>query len=226
MKHLHSIRAAFDKINSQTVRERAIILATSLSVTAAICLNFGLDPLLKEKHEMAGIIQQKEIQKNDAETKLKILKMEYEIDPNQALKAQKDQTQTQIAKIEKELDALMHSLVPPQKMVKVIKDLFFNQRGMKLLSLENLPPLPMVYVRENKNSDKPDAMTVEELYRHGIKITFEGNYYEVTNYLEILEALPWRFYWHKIDYQVTDYPKAEITLEIHTFSRYEGVLGV
>jgi MSHA biogenesis protein MshJ len=45
-------------------------------------------------------------------------------------------------------------------------------------------------------------------------------------YLSVLESLPWHFIWDNIEYHVTDYPQAEITIRIYTLSFEEKWLDV
>ncbi|WP_411359252.1 hypothetical protein [Pseudidiomarina salilacus] len=56
------------------------------------------------------------------------------------------------------------------------------------------------------------------IYKHRLQLVVSGNYQQVFEYFQQLEQLPWSFYWQRMDYQVTDYPQAEVLLEIYTLS--------
>ena len=45
------------------------------------------------------------------------------------------------------------------------------------------------------------------------------------NYLQKLEQLPWKFYWQHFDYEVQQYPRALITLNIYTLSTSKWWIG-
>ena len=45
-------------------------------------------------------------------------------------------------------------------------------------------------------------------------------------YLQALEALPWRFFWDSVDYQVIAYPQSTVRLKLHTLSLSEDWIGV
>ena len=45
-------------------------------------------------------------------------------------------------------------------------------------------------------------------------------------YFDSLGKLPWQFYWDDLQYEVDQYPNAIITLEVHTISMSEELLGV
>ncbi len=44
--------------------------------------------------------------------------------------------------------------------------------------------------------------------------------------LERLEQLPWQLHWRTLDYQVKDYPQAELQLELETVSEYDSYLKI
>ena len=46
----------------------------------------------------------------------------------------------------------------------------------------------------------------------------EGRYLDVLAYLEALEALPWRFYWRRLELTTTRYPLNRVRVELGTVS--------
>ena len=51
-----------------------------------------------------------------------------------------------------------------------------------------------------------------------------GSYFALTAVLERLDALPWSLGWQSIDYKVTEYPDAELTLHLLTVSDHESYI--
>ncbi len=92
---------------------------------------------------------------------------------------------------------------------------------LKLNELRSIPPVPLL-LQQTEKSDEPKA----GLYRHGVTLIFEGKYFDIQQYLENLESLPWQFYWKKFDYIVGDYPTASVELEIYTLSTNKAFIGV
>ena len=43
---------------------------------------------------------------------------------------------------------------------------------------------------------------------------------------QALEALPWRFFWDSVSYEVEDYPRSLVRLRLHTLSLSEDWIGV
>lgn len=74
--------------------------------------------------------------------------------------------------------------------------------------------------------DTDGAARVPEVYQHGLEVVFQGDYHSTLRYLRKLEQLPWKFYWDEVTYEVLQYPKAQISVHIHTLSLDKGWIGV
>ncbi|HBC57674.1 MAG TPA: hypothetical protein DCZ03_10965 [Gammaproteobacteria bacterium] len=57
------------------------------------------------------------------------------------------------------------------------------------------------------------------VYRYPLAITFSGDYFDTLAYLKKLESMEWRPVWETLEYEVTGYPQAKVTLQIYTLSR-------
>lgn len=90
---------------------------------------------------------------------------------------------------------------------KVLYDLLINNNKLNLLQLKNTPPKEVLLPKSNL-----------KVFEHGVMIKFSGDYFSTMNYLQAIEKLPWKIFWDKLEYKVTQYPTAEITLYIHTVS--------
>jgi MSHA biogenesis protein MshJ len=98
-------------------------------------------------------------------------------------------------------------LISPQKINEVLEDLLTTRYRLILLELKNLPPKAVALSQNNLR-----------IFEHGIIIKFQGDYFSTMSYLQAIEKLGWRIFWDKLEYKVIQYPKAEITLQIHTIS--------
>jgi MSHA biogenesis protein MshJ len=119
-----------------------------------------------------------------------------------ALKAQYQSLQTQA-------QALNNTFVPPALMANALSDLLKQNNQLTLIKLETLP------VKQQ-----------QLLYQHGLELHFSGTYADTLAYLTALETMPWNFVWDGINYQVKDYPIAEITLRVHTLNLEKRWLDV
>lgn len=64
------------------------------------------------------------------------------------------------------------------------------------------------------------------LYRHGLRIEFLGTYLETMRYLAALERLNWRFLWESVRYRVERYPRARVSIVVHSLSFDDAWIGV
>lgn len=60
------------------------------------------------------------------------------------------------------------------------------------------------------------------IMQHPVTVTLAGDFFAIHDYLDALAALPLAFYWHGLNYEVVEYPKALITLELFTLSYSAG----
>jgi len=59
-----------------------------------------------------------------------------------------------------------------------------------------------------------------------VELEVSAGYFQLLDLLQRLEALPWRFYWDRLEYRRSDYPRGHIRLRVHTLTAEEGLLGV
>jgi len=76
------------------------------------------------------------------------------------------------------------------------------------------------------DSEETDTSLEAGVYKHATALKINGGYFQVLDYLQTLESLPWRFYWDWMSYSVVEYPSAEIEIRVYTLSAEEGLLGV
>ena len=118
-------------------------------------------------------------------------------------------------KLESSSKTAPSQLISPQKMNEVLQDLLAARYQLALLELKNLPP---------KEATLPQ--THLKIFEHSIIIKFQGDYFSTMHYLQAIEKLEWKIFWDKLEYKVIQYPKAEITLIIHTLSDQRDLINV
>ena len=106
-------------------------------------------------------------------------------------------------------------ILSPKQARTVLHDLLMTNKHLVLLQLKNLPPKAVAL---------PNSKV--KIFEHGIIIKFLGDYFSTMSYLQDIEKLPWKIFWDKLEYKVTEYPAAEITLHIHTTSKDDDWIHV
>jgi len=145
--------------------------------------------------------------------------------------------------------------IRPEQMATVLRDMLSNENSLKLIRLESLgvkplfpapevviagtsPSLsPSEHIGKNILTSKNNKITVKKsitkakaghssIYKHGMRVEFEGNFNGTVAYLQALESMPWRFYWDNVEYEVLQFPLARVVITVHTLSLDEDWIGV
>ncbi len=113
-------------------------------------------------------------------------------------------------------------LISPEQMVEVLRNMVAGDESLALVGLRNQPVEPVI---QQDRGDTDDAST-PKVYRHGVEVTVEGEYFAVLAYLQRLEGLDWAFQWQRLEIERVDYPTARATLSLATLSLAEDWIGV
>lgn len=214
---MKQLRQWADRFDALSLRERLLVLVAALALLAA-GWNWGyLGPRLAHDRELARQAETASGLIAALETQLAAIADRARQDPNQPLRARREQLGEQLAQVEARLGSVAGEFVAPQDMGPVLRDLLEAQRGLRLLRLESLQPVPLKV---------EGAESVATLFQHGLELEFRGDYMATLKFLQTVEALPWRLYWDRLEYTLETHPQARILLRIHTVSAHEGWIGV
>lgn len=228
-----------EKFNNTTPREQYLIIASGLVAIIFVLYSLFLDEAIqsieKYNQQISNIEQDIESKSNS----IQVLEQALREDPNVALQKELSQYQAKLGNVDEKLLALTSDLIDPIQMRYALIKLLKLQKGVKLLSFEVLPAKP---VTENKAEPEKTVQTITtetvkesieqstpkqlRLYRHGIKIKLQGQYFELKDYLTQLEGLSWKFFWQEFDYQLKAYPVSELEIEIYSLSTSQEFIGV
>lgn len=227
--------------NARAPREQWLAVAVALLVPALAWLAFGHEPLALRLQQLEGEQRSAETRRLEARTALAELQARAAVDPDQtlrqALRAAQALRDHQLESLDRETAAL----IDPQRMQQVLQDLLQQRPGLRLLALESfsapleLPTPPVAAGQPVAANTTADSVTpaTPVLYRHGMRLTLEGSYFELRDYLRGIEAQSLaaggrRLFWERLDYQVGEAGpgQAKITLELYTLSREAGWVGV
>jgi MSHA biogenesis protein MshJ len=204
-----------------SLREQLLILFCGLAVVIFLMYTFLLGPVLdsSEKLQQNSVSAQKEL--TTLVGQVSNLYDKIKTDPNEPVRERIEILKGQIQNITEQFEAQTSNLVPANKMASILESVLAGSKGLKLIELQSIAPTPIL-LEQPKEGEEPKA----SIYRHGVKLVFEGNYFDIQRYLEKIELLPWQFYWQKFDYLVGDYPTASVELEIYTLSTNKAFIGV
>jgi MSHA biogenesis protein MshJ len=229
-----------DKFIVLTEREQYLISLTGIVAVVMVMAMLVIEPIYtklakieRQNNDLLAHSQQLTVTIDAANQKLAQ-------DPNLAVRSQIETQLQKLVRLDSELAELTNEIISPKQMSKALTQLLAFDSGVKLLSLEALPAERLNQdTAKDAQADGPlsqadgplsqaEGATVNDLvlYRHGIKLVLNGSYQQLYDYLELVEQLPWRFFWREFYFQRQQYPKAELELELYSISTAKEFIGV
>ena len=129
-------------------------------------------------------------------------------DPSAPLLRQREQLAQRLADIDTQLSA-QTQYVSASDNRNLLKALLSAGGGVKVKSAEALPAEQVYEDPQNPQSG---------IFKHRLQWVVSGSYFEIRDYLQAVENLPWSFNWSRLEYRVISHPTAEVQLEIYTLS--------
>ncbi len=207
------------QINERTQRERVLLLATGLVVIWVIMFNGFINPTKNSYVDNSEDTQNLEQEVEATNHELILLKEKLQKQTNPAPNAEIQQLETILKQHNETLNHYRQKLIKPEDVPQLFDKLLTDFSGLTLLNIETLPPKELV---QSKSKNSTDA----SLYRHAIRMTFQGEYKDLLNYAKRVEALGYPLWWDEIEYKITQFPTAQIVFTIYTLSEHKNWIGV
>lgn len=213
------------KFSAQQQREKLLVTAAAVFAVAMGGYTFWVEPALLRAATLQKQIAQQKTELTGLQTQLAGLKTQIK-DPDASNKTALAEVRSQLAAAEQALRQYDNTLVPPERMPQLLQSLFARHRGLELVSLQTLPPVPLL-----ASAAKAEAKAVDgkapvaapaaqggNIHKHGIEIRMAGSYLDLLAYVSDLERLPQKLLWGRMALAVTAYPRSELTLTVYTLS--------
>ncbi len=208
-------------LNARHVRERTILLVAFVGVLGMAWLTFAHDAMVAVKAETSRLITIADSRITEEENRQAEIRNTYTTDPNTfALSRQRD-LRDSMDSANTRLNQLYGELISPQQMSEMLTTILRRETRLKLISVQNVPPEALV----TATTETPTAPGVQ-VFKHGMRMVFEGNFLETVRYLRSLEQLTGNFFWENLEFNLGTYPNGRINLEIYTLSTEQGFIGV
>lgn len=212
-KQTYALRQRIDKL---TIRERLLVIITLFTVMVmaaqGVVMLLGYDKI----DEVQSRIELK--QKEDQRYKDTLAGLESSLDnPNiQALQRSNEELAERINTIEERISLIDETLMSPDRMSSLLKELLQKQSDLTLISFGVLPIQTIT-----------SESTGERLfYQHGLAIELEGSFESLTEYLAAIESLETSLFWDKLLIETESFPVLKIQLQVHALSRDEDWMHV
>lgn len=203
------------RLDALSERERVLIFLAGVAVALAAAFLAGIEPALKQRRMLSARMVDQQAQLVAADAQRQALARALAQDPDAAIREQIAQRQREVAELDAQLAGLQRTLIAPERMAAVLEQLVGPQRGVRLVSLRNLPATPLV--EKEAGGARADQAGGQHVYKHGVEVVVEGSYLNLLAYVGRLERQPWQVYWGKTVLSA-DYPKVLVSLTLYTLS--------
>jgi MSHA biogenesis protein MshJ len=212
-----------EKIDTRNIRERSLIF---LCVIAVIFLlwNLVVQSSIDSKQNVLEIqLKDAKAQRETLENQVATIALALATDPNLEQKNHIAQLNTTIADLDTQLGGLSRGLISADDLPRILQEMLATTSSLNLVSVQTLPVDELQLITGESAGDKK---TSAGIYKHSVVLRVSGSYFQLVNFLQALETSEWRFYWEQLDYEVENYPDADIVLRVYTLGAEKGRLGV
>ncbi|MDT8426862.1 MAG: hypothetical protein RQ733_12915 [Methyloprofundus sp.] len=199
-----------------SLREKLYIVAAVLAGLWMGLENLYLQPTWQQQKQLREEISQLDTQLNDLIIARAEIEAQGKFNPNQQNTQALGKVKANLKQLKQKIQLGNKRFVESESMTLVLAELLNNDYGLQLMRVEKLPVKSLTEQKQEKSW----------VFEHGLSLTFSGNYQNTLHYLQAIEASPWRFLWHSIDYKTQEYPTAEVTIKVYTLGFQEHWLRV
>lgn len=221
-----------DRFDQRSLRERVLVLVAVLALMAVLWDTILMGPLERQRKGRQQEVEMLRAEVSGLEKSVEAIVAQGVTDPDAANRAAVDRLQKEITSIDAQLAGATAGLIAPKEMARVLEQMLSRTSRLTLLTLHTLPPEAVVAPMLDAQGATPGAAqaapktVATQIFKHGVELEVGGSYLEILHFLQSLEALPWRFFWDRIDYTVVQYPQGHLKLVIYTLGLQEGWVGV
>jgi MSHA biogenesis protein MshJ len=208
------LRSWVDRIDALELRERVLLLLAGVVVLFLLVDSLALQPTLKAQQAAEQRITDLELKLGAQRQQARLLGFKADEDPLASRNQHRDKLAADLAELDERILDQLGALVKPAQAAEVLKRMLSGHRGLKLTSLK----ASTESLNELDISNHPDG----SLGRYQLDLAVEGGYLDVLRYLQALEAMPWKFFWQKVDFQALEYPRAVTRLRLYTLGALDG----
>ncbi|HEY0961426.1 MAG TPA: hypothetical protein VGE69_03635 [Pseudomonadales bacterium] len=208
-------------IDSRDVRERAVLLSAAVGLLGMSWVVFIHDPIVAAKQRESRDIASAQARTAEERSRQEDIRSSYTGDPNAFALTRQRELRDAADTTNARLNELYGELISPRQMSQMLTTLLQRETMLTLVSLENQPSEALLQPGANA-----DNLPTTQVFKHGLRMVFEGDFLETVSYLRSLERLEGNVFWENLDFEVLEHPRARISLEIYTLSTEQGWIGV
>lgn len=206
-----------DRFRALKDREKYTALIGALLLCLWLFMLQFLMPAFEELRKVELQIKSTTMATQQHSNTLTALQQQAGTDVDASYKQEVEKLQRQEQELQQQISQLTSYFVGSERMALVLQDVLKSSNNVKLKSIIANPPVPLTFA--DQGSDNKAV-----IYQHSTVVILTGDYFSLTAVLERLDQLSWSLGWQSIDYKVTEYPDAELTLQLLTVSDNESYI--
>jgi MSHA biogenesis protein MshJ len=227
-----SFNRVLERIDALSLRERAILFVGVLAALFLIASNVAFQSLFAERTRLDRELAGKREQTRALQAQIEQTAAERGRDPNEVNRKRLAELKSQLQQREGALSTVLHGVVSPREMARMVEQVLARNRALTVVSVENLAAVPLA---DEGSTDAAAGQPAAEgkpaaasggMYKHGLRIELTGRYPDIMRYLHALETLPWKVFWGEVRLQTENYPMSRVTLVIYTLSLDDAWISV
>jgi MSHA biogenesis protein MshJ len=201
------------RVDALQIRERVLLLVACLAVLFFLVDTFGFQPVVMRQQQARQDI-------TDQELKLELLRSRSGLlggTAGSTPSATRAQLRAELDKLAERIKSRLGGMLAPDQAASVLEQVLTQEAGLTLHKV-NAWSEPMTATEAGTGA----SVAVSGIGRYELELQLEGSYLATLGYLRALEGLPWNFFWKGVEFEITEYPKARVTLQIYTLGLMEG----
>lgn len=207
-----------ERIDAMTLRERAIVFAASALVLLFLFFALVANPMNDRMRAMTRDLQRKVADTRVLQEQVQAAINAPDDDPDGPRRTQIAELKARIGAADAQLAEHQRGMVPPERIPHLLEEMLRRDRRLELVALRSLPTVELFTDQAASSEPATPKRGAIKVYRHGVEVTLNGDYFELLRYLDALERLPYRMFWKDIDVAATDYPRITMKLTVYTLS--------
>lgn len=206
-----------ERFNQLQQREKIFIWLGSILLTFWLIFVYLLEPGWNDINKGKQQLQSLQRQQQDSQLLATQLREQLAVDQDKAYREQLEQLQLQQQQLNAQIQQSASHFIAAEQMVSLLQNVLQQSNSVQLVSLNTSAPVPVKL--QGQAEDEPAL-----LFQHELKLVVSGQYNNLFSVLQKMEQLPWLVSWTALEYQVTEYPHAQMTIQLGTVSEQKDVI--
>ena len=209
------------RIDSLTLRERALMFITAAVVIIFLVFFFFLNPSNARQKLMLVEIANQQGRIAAVEMEVAQIIEAHTRDPDAAERTRLATIVADAQALKVALTAMQQGMVPAERMTGLLEQILRSHRGLRLKSMRTLGDAPADAVVAAPGAPAVPAAApapAQLLHKHGVELVLQGSYHDMVAYMSALEGMQGQIFWGNANMAVDTYPAATLTLTVYTIN--------